>query len=473
MERSFLDNSTTSTYLQYAVSEFDGYALYSTLSAASIIVCLVIQTPLTKISDILGLGVPFSICILFIAIAYALIAASKTMGALAAGFVLGSVGTFGLLVLGQLVMSHYTSTRARTLGIAMFYLPNIITPFVSSQLAERVLTDLTWRWGFGMFDILYPVFGLCLVAILFYLEFRKNSVQIRRREKMGFVEFISQIDLVGNVLIIAGFGLTLLPITLAGTGLATFQTPYIIAILVVGVVSLLALFGWERWGAAHPILAASFFRNTTITLIAAIGALDYFAVNVSHTYLYSWGVTARNMDISQANLLVFVQNVVQCGTMVLVGLVVFKTRQYKWIVVSGCIIRTIGYGVMIRLRGAENSIGEIFGVQVIQGVGSGIIEALLLPAVQYVVPRSELGQVTGVVQLLRFTGTAVGTTVAGAIYNNLFGSVLWKYVPAGTDKASVEAIYNSLLGELPAWGTAERTAISDAVRIVCLCSSRD
>ncbi|ETS76437.1 hypothetical protein PFICI_11824 [Pestalotiopsis fici W106-1] len=458
----FLDNSTSATYQQYAASEFNGYSLYGTLSASSIIVCLVVQTPLTKMSDILGLGWPFAMCTLCITIAYAVLAASRSIGMLAAGLVLSSVGTFGLLVLGQLVMSHYTSTRSRTLGIAMFYLPNIITPFISSQLAERVLTDLTWRWGFGIFDILYPTSGVCLIATLFYLEHRKRSSQAGTHKTLGLVEFLSQIDIVGNVLIIAGFGLTLLPITLAGTGLATFQTHFIIAMLVVGGISLLALFGWENWIAAHPILAPSFFRNKTIALVAVIGALDYFAVNISHTYLYSWGITARNMDISQANLLLFLQNVVQCGTMIIVGLVVFKIKQYKWIVVGGCIIRTIGYGVMVRLRGADNSLGEIFGVQVIQGVGSGVMEALLLPAVQFVVPRSQLGQVTGVVQLFRFTGAAIGITVAGAIYNNVFESALWKYMPAGTNEAYVEGIYSSLLGVVPEWGTAERLAISEA-----------
>ncbi|KAF3015015.1 hypothetical protein E8E14_008758 [Neopestalotiopsis sp. 37M] len=458
----FLDNSTSPTYQQYAASEFNGYALYGTLSASSIIVCLVIQTPLTKISDILGLGVPFAICTVFITIAYALIAASKSIGVLAAGLVLGSVGQFGLLVLGQLVMSHYTSTRSLTLGIALFYLPNIITPFISSQLVERVLSDLDWRWGVGIFDILYPSFGICLIATLFYLEHAKTSGGVGRYESMGFVEFFSQIDIVGNFFIIAGFGLTLLPITLAGTGLATFQTPFIIAMLVMGIICLVSLFGWENWIAANPILAPSFFRNKTIVLIAAIGALDYFGSNISHTYLYSWGVTARNMDISQANLLLFLQNVVQCATMVVVGLIVFKIRQYKWIIVAGCVIRTIGYGVMIRLRGADNTMGEIFGVQVIQGIGSGIIEALLLPAVQFAVPLSQLGQVTGVVQLFRFTGAAIGITVAGAIYNNVFLSALWKYMPAGTDPTYVETIYSSLLGVVPEWGTAERSAISEA-----------
>ncbi|KAF3002168.1 hypothetical protein E8E14_006227 [Neopestalotiopsis sp. 37M] len=430
----FLDSSTTTTCLQYAASDLNGYSLYATVSTSAVIVCLVIQTPLTTASDILGLGTPFSFCILFLTVGYALCATSRSMGALAAGSILASIGMFGLLVLGQLVISHYTSTRARTLGIAMFYLPTIVTPFISSALIERVLVDLGWR--------------------------RNRITAIR--PKFGIYEFFSRIAGVGNILLVGGFGLTLLPTTFAGTGLATFQTPYIIVLLVLGIIFLLALFVWECWVAAYSILPSAFFRNKTIVLVALTGALDYFGLNVSHTYLYSWAVAARDMNISQANLLLFLQTVVSCGTMILVGLFVFKMKQYKWIVVAGCIIRTVGYGVMLRLRGAENSAAEIFGVQVIQGIGTGVMEALLLPAVQFAVPQSNIGHVTGILQLFRFTGQAIGITASGAIYNSLFLPSLWKYMPVGTDPTTIEAVYNSLLGVLPEWGSIERTSITEA-----------
>ena len=46
----------------------------------------------------------------------------------------------------------------------------------------------------------------------------------------------------------------------------------------------------------------------------------------------------------------------------------WKTKRYKWLLVTGTAIKLIGFGLMIRLRGANNSWAEIFIVQSIQGM---------------------------------------------------------------------------------------------------------
>ena len=139
------------------------------------------------------------------------------------------------------------------------------------------------------------------------------------------------------------------------------------------------------------------------------------------------------------------------------------TGRYKWLVMAGCVFRLIGYGIMIRLRGQYNTIGELIVQQLIQGAGSGIVQTCLLIPPQIVVPRAQVAQVLALVFSLSFLGSSIGATIAGAIYTNTMRKALMKALGADATSALVDFLYNSITGELPAWGSADRIAINFAV----------
>jgi MFS family permease len=130
---------------------------------------------------------------------------------------------------------------------------------------------------------------------------------------------------------------------------------------------------------------------------------------------------------------------------------------------GGVIIRLVGYGVMIRLRGAENSMAELFTVQLIQGIGSGIIQTAVLVSAQIMVPHAQLAQMTALVICCSFLGSSIGACIAGGIYTNTFMDQLAKHLGVNIDSEIVATVYNSFVGVLPAWGSPERTAINLAV----------
>lgn len=66
------------------------------------------------------------------------------------------------------------------------------------------------------------------------------------------------------LLVVGGFCLLLLPLTIAATTLNKWHTPYIIAMLVVGVV-LLALFAiWERYFAPVTFVPFRYLKDRTV-----------------------------------------------------------------------------------------------------------------------------------------------------------------------------------------------------------------
>lgn len=76
----------------------------------------------------------------------------------------------------------------------------------------------------------------------------------------------------------------------------------------------------------------------------------------------------QNMGPRDATFLNYTNGVWQCLIGIISGGIMWKTKRYKWLLVAGAAIKLIGYGLMIRLRGANNSWAELFVVQSIQGM---------------------------------------------------------------------------------------------------------
>jgi hypothetical protein len=134
---------------------------------------------------------------------------------------------------------------------------------------------------------------------------------------------------------------------------------------------------------------------------------------------------------------------------------------------GGAVVRLIGYGLMIRLRGQGSSIGELFIQQVIQGVGSGIIHTTLLVPPQVFVPHTQIAQVLSLTLSFSVLGLSVGSAVAGGIYTNTLRPSLWKQLGGNSTRELVDELFNSITGVLPTWGTPERVAVNFAVSRQC------
>lgn len=83
--------------------------------------------------------------------------------------------------------------------------------------------------------------------------------------------------MVAIILVIAGTALILLPLTLASSSAGAWRSGHIIAMLVVGVVCMIAFVIWERFFAPVPFLPWKYLKNRTI-----LGAcIAYFTLFLS------------------------------------------------------------------------------------------------------------------------------------------------------------------------------------------------
>ncbi|RFU29512.1 hypothetical protein B7463_g6836, partial [Scytalidium lignicola] len=457
-----LDNSTVYVYQTYATSSFNELSLVSTLGTAGVIIFAVVKPPIAKLSNIIGRGETYIFTISCYILSYILCASAKSINAYAAGYVFYNIGQSGTNIMNDVIISDISSARWRGLAIGISFFPFLIMPWVSAFIVDSVVNGIGWQWGIGMMAILMPFCASFIIATLLYFQGKAKKAGIVVQQKMTVYEFCSQIDLGGSILFCAGFAMLLLPLTLASTTTARWRTPYLDALIAVGGVLLIILPFYEKFVAKYPLVPIHYFKNASIVTSCLLIATDSLGFACTHTYIYAWSTVTHNFSTRVATFYLYTNGVTQTLFGIMAGLFMLKTRRYKWLIMATIVIRLIGYGVMIRLRGANNSTAELFIVQLIQGIGSGIVQTAVIVSAQVVVPHSQLAQMTALVICFSFLGSSIGSSIAGGIYTNTFKNQLRAQLGSSVSETVVNQVYNSITGVLPAWDSPNRIAINYA-----------
>lgn len=332
-----------------------------------------------------------------------------------------------------------------------------------------------WHWGIGIDAICYPigVAAIMIIMLVFQRRARRLEAQLaparaRPKAKPTLGEVCSAIDLGGLLIAIVSLACILVPLSLAALQPRGYRTPWIIALFVLGGLgAVVALPLYEARVAAHPFFPSRYLRSRAIVLAFLLYFFDYMAAAASHSYLYQWALIAHGMSVLQATYLGYLNGVTITFVGLVFGLVLWRTRRYKWPLMAGCAVRLVGYGVMLRVRhgggGSPPSYAELYAVQVVQGIGDGLVQTGGFVAATVNVPHREAAQMVALTVLVGMLGSSVGSAVAGAIYTGTFREELAARLGAAATPALIDSLFNSITGEIPAWGTAERVAINKAV----------
>lgn len=465
-----LDNTTVYTYMVYATSSFNEISKLSTLSTSGTIIWAVIKPFVAKLSDVLGRGETYLFCITCYLLAYVLIASSSHFGAYAAGYVFYCVGQSGLNTMNDIIIADISTARWRGFAIGISFFPFLILPWCSAFITEDVVNGIGWRWGIGILSICLPFCSSLIVGTLLFFQRKavKTGLVPPNQRRISVYDLASLIDLGGLILLSGGFAMILIPLTLAAGAPNSWKTGWIIALLVLGVVFVIALPFYELYVAKNPIVPIWYFKSLTITLSLLLIATDSLGFSCTHTYFYTWAVVARDLPIHSATFLNLANGIMQCFAGIIAGAIMYKTRQYKWLVVAAVCIRMIGYGVMIRFRRLDASLAELIIVQLVQGIGSGIIQTSIFVAATISVPHKQLAQMTALVLCSSFLGSSMGSAIAGGIYTGTFESQLAAELGTGSSQSLIDSVYNSITGILPLPGSVERIAIDQAVSPIVL-----
>jgi hypothetical protein len=240
----------------------------------------VIKPPIGKVADVFGRLEAFTMTILFYTIGYILQASSHNVQTFASAQIFWAAGFNGVQVLQQIFVADTSDLLNRALYSTLFDLPFLWTVWAGPQIGGNILKTISWRWGYAIWAIILPICFIPLFISLFMNQRRARKLghdmgSAVRGRGIGqvFKNFAIDIDLFGLLLFSAALSLILLPLTLAPRAKGQWNNGSMIAMLVIGAVSLLVFPFWETSKKLAPraFFPPNLFKQRTVvagTLIA-------------------------------------------------------------------------------------------------------------------------------------------------------------------------------------------------------------
>lgn len=187
----------------------------------------------------------------------------------------------------------------------------IPTLYLGSIVGESVLKHSTWRWGYGMWAVIFPFCALPLILTMFVLQRRAEKNGLQRRSlhdspsstlpQRLYNLLWTELDLFGAFLLVVGLGLTLIPLSLTGAkNSGRWQNGSFIAMLVLGVFVLCLFVAWDARVAARPFIPFRMVRERTVVAACVLSALDFFHYSCFTTFFPSYLQVAGGYSAGQA-----------------------------------------------------------------------------------------------------------------------------------------------------------------------------
>ncbi|KAK5945926.1 ferrioxamine B transporter [Knufia obscura] len=449
-----LDGQTRYTYQTYATSSFDLHSYLATINVLRSVIAAAAQPTAAKIADVFGRFELVLISVIFYTIGSIIEAAAGSLGAFCAGAVLYQVGYTCILLLVEVIIADTTSMRARVFFSYIPALPFIINTWVSGNVTQSVMGSTTWRWGIGMWCIIYPICSLPLLSALWWTGHKAKKSGILDSYQSPFqqlgakrlaIELFHQLDVIGIILIIAIFGLILTPLTVAGGVSTQWQTAHIIAPLVIGFLCIPAWILWEMKGAKHPLVPFYLLKDRGVWAALGIACFLNFAWYLQGDFLYTVLVVAFDFSIAMATRVSSFYSFFSVIAGVITSVAIYYVRRLKYFIVAGTVLFLVAFGLLINYRGGASGSAKsgVIGAQVLLGLAGGMFPYPAQASIQAATKHEHVAIVTGLYLACYSIGSALGNCVSGAIWSQTLFPDLQTNLAFQSNDTLAAAVYGS------------------------------
>lgn len=391
----------------------------------------------------------------------------------------------------DVLTADISQLKNRGLAYAFTSSPYIITAFAGSKASEGFYYNISWRWGFGCFAIVFPIVAVPLFGIL--------KVSVHKAKKLGtyvprdsgrnvfqsiwhyIVDFDGKLSTytvshpcsirtrpnkpttaLGVVLFSVGLVLFLLPFDISSTAPNGWATGYIIAMLVVGFVLLVSFGLYEKFLAPTPLLNFTFLTDRTVVGACLLDATYQVAYYCWDNYFTSYLQVVNDVTLAEAGYINNTFNVVSGVLLLLVGYLMRRTGRFKWLLYIAVPLYILAQGLMIYFRRPNQSVGYQVMCQIFISIGGSVFIIVQQVAVLAAVDHRHVAAALALLSVVGTIGGAIGATVSGAIWTNTFPVALERYLPADAME-NFDMIYEDLDTQLSyPVGSETRLAIQQA-----------
>lgn len=266
----------------------------------------------------------------------------------------------------------------------------------------------------------------------------------------------------GVLLFSAGLVLFFLPFDIAGSAPSSWDTPYIIAMIVVGFVLLFVFIIWETWIAPKPLLQYGFLYDRTVIGACLLDATYQLCYYCWDNYFSSFLQVVNDLTVAEAGYVGNTFDVVSGVLLLIVGVLIRKTGRFKWLLWVAVPLYIFAQGLMIYFRRPNQSVGYLVMCQVFISIGGSVFIIVEQLAILAAVDHQHVASVLALLNVVGTVGDAMGATISSAIWQNTYPNALKMYLPESA-MDNFEMIYEDLDTQLSyAVGTPTRLAIQRA-----------
>lgn len=126
------------------------------------------------------------------------------------------------------------------------------------------------------------------------------------------------------------------------------------------------------------------------------------------------------------------------------GLILRRTRHYKYLQIIGISIEIIGVGLLISITDPNTNTATLVMSQIPSGMGGGLSVYSSRTAIQAAVSHQNMTLAITTLVLFSSIGSAVGSAIAAAIWNSKTPANLRKYMPDNITDEQVRNFFGNL-----------------------------
>ncbi|BGP47631.1 hypothetical protein JCM10450v2_003496 [Rhodotorula kratochvilovae] len=462
---SAMARSVTASFSVYATSDFKSHSSgLATLSIATGIISSVCLPFLAKAADVFSRPGVYSVCLVAQVVGYIIILKSPTLAAYVVGNVCTTVGSSGFVLLNSILIADLTPLKWRGFAQGFMTTPFLATVWFTSEIVAALSTGSKWRWGYGMFAIIFPALWAPAIAVMFWLERRAikaglvdvdiarkgiddtvvDAAVIPHEPEQPFLKrcmrVFQELDTFGLILMGFGWSLLLLPFSLKTGAKGDWSNPSLIAMLAVGSLCLLTFPIYEWKLAKYPSAPARILRNRTFVTAVIIDFVYMLSAYLQILYLPSYVYIVTDVDAKHWNYFNNVLNCSLCGCGVIAGLILRYTHRYKAAQIVGLIVHIIGYGLLVDKNGVRDYPRLIMS-QVLSGAGSAFSTIGSQVGSQASVPHQDVALTISLLSLWSSIGASIGNAVAAQYWGGHMPANLREFIPASVNDTQIQEFF--------------------------------
>lgn len=392
-------------------------------------------------------------CITLFTIASFLCGAAPNLASLIFFRVIQGAAGGALIPSSQAILLETFPPHERGMANAIFGIGAMFGPIIGPALGGWITDNLNWRW---IFYINIPI-GIIAVVMATYFIF--DPPYLRRAR--------AAIDWWGLGLLTVGLGALQIVLD-KGQQDDWFNSSFIVACSILSAVALIALI-YVELRHEHPIINLRLFKDVSFSagnfIMFIVGFCLYSSIMLIPLFLQ----TLMGYDATLAGMVLAPGGVATLITMPFVGVMISKYDGRK-VVLAGLLIGAVSMFQMQRFT-LDASYWDFVWPRVILGVGLAMLFVPLTTVTLASIPREEMGNATGMFNLLRNIGGSVGIAVAATLlsrhaqfYQNVLVDGVNPYNPVAQQK--IEAIRQGLMMRGVDGASAETQALAAVYGIV-------